>query len=116
MSILKDQEALMVAFGQDVSGGSINQAEMYRTLVAEEAEEFREASDLKESVKEAVDVIVVASRFLISVLGEQDARRAWNAVLESNLAKVTGGVTTREDGKVLQNAHQIRILSSEVLF
>ena len=119
--ILKDQEMLLVEFGQDVNGGAEEQASMYATLIAEEAGEFLETQAIgfdggpEQEIKEAVDVIVVAAGFLISKLGEQGARKAWNAVLESNLAKVAGGVTTREDGKVLQNSEYKKVAKAKML-
>ena len=101
MSIFKDQNDFMVAAGQE--GG---QVALYAALIAEESAEFAEAFIFGvdvETIKEAVDVIVVAAGFLVTALGEEGAQKAWNAVYESNLAKTLGKKDIRADGKLLQN-------------
>jgi len=121
MSIFHDQADLMAAFGQ-TKLKDLAQVAMYAGLVEEEYKEFYEAAtsfpaDIfgAEVVKEAIDVIVVASGFLVSVLGPDGALKAWNAVLESNAAKVVGGVEKRDDGKVLQNAKYKKIAKAKLM-
>ena len=113
MSIFKDQRDFMVAAKQTVYGNDTQQAELYTRLIEEEAGEFAEAcavdvffhDGLAETVKEAVDVIVVAAGYLISAIGPEKAQQAWNLVHEANLAKTGAGMEKREDGKVIQNPH-----------
>jgi len=118
MSIFHDQHDLMQAFGQ-TKLKDLAQVAMYAGLVEEETNEFYDAArgDIfgAEAVKEAIDVIVVASGFLCSVLGPDNAQKAWNAVLESNAAKVVGGVEKRDDGKVLQNAEYKKIAKAKLM-
>lgn len=78
---------------------------LYAALIHEEAMEFESAWDdepLINAVKEAVDVIYVAAGFVNAVLGDK-AIEAWGAVHASNMAKVSGNVEVREDGKILKN-------------
>lgn len=104
MSIFKDQADFMSLGKQQVTPGNFEQRQLYTRLIKEEAHEFLfESATLAEEVKEATDVIVVAAGFLISVLGPDGAQQAWNAVHESNLTKVTGGVEHRADGKILKS-------------
>ena len=113
MSIFKDQKDFMVAAKQTVYGNDTQQADLYARLIEEEAAEFAEASavdiffhdGLADTVKEAVDVIVVAAGFLISAIGPEKAQQAWNLVHEANLAKTGAGMEKRDDGKVIQNPH-----------
>lgn len=100
----------MKAGGQVVDGISIEQRDLYANLIEEEASEFMETQHpdyvnlyIADDIKEAVDVIVVAAGYLISSLGVEGAQKAWNLVHESNLAKVSGVVEKREDGKILKN-------------
>lgn len=110
MSIFLDQQDFMKAGGQVVEKLSIEQRDLYAKLIEEEASEFMETQDqgyagqfIADDIKEAVDVIVVAAGYLISSLGVEGAQKAWNLVHESNLAKVSGVVEKREDGKILKN-------------
>lgn len=113
MSIFKDQADFMAAAGQNVTGGAEDQAALYSVLIEEEFAEFLDtenprgkfASEYTEDVKEAVDVIVVATGYLISRLGADRAQAAWDLVHAANKAKVVGGVEKRADGKVMQNSH-----------
>ena len=118
MSIFHDQADLMSAFGQNTVM-DMAQAALYAGLVEEEANEFYDAArdDIfgAESIKEAIDVIVVSSGFLVSVLGADNAQRAWNSVLESNAAKVVGGVEKRGDGKVLQNTEYKKTAKAKLM-
>jgi hypothetical protein len=120
VSIFKDQEDFMVLGGQWVNApGADKQRELYMRLIEEEAAEFREAcvddSSAADIVKEAVDVIVVATGYLVTVLGAERAQEAWNLVYESNLAKVQGGVEKREDGKILKNDEYKKVARAKLM-
>ena len=107
MSIFKDQANFMTLANQDLDVGMSQQADLYATLVCEESREFLETQavdydgPITDMIKEALDVIVVATGFLNTVIGPEKAQAAWNLVHESNLAKLTGGVQKRDDGKVV---------------
>jgi len=111
MSIFKDQADFMTAGRQTTTAGNADQIILYAGLIEEESVEFFQADahldepDLAtpETVKEAVDVIVVAAGYLISALGVDGAQSAWNLVHESNLSKVSGVIEKRSDGKILKN-------------
>jgi len=107
MSIFKDQADFMALANQNLGVGYTGQADMYATLITEESLEFAETQyhtyvgHSTDPVKEALDVIVVAAGFLNTVLGPDNAQKAWNLVHESNLAKLKGNVEKRADGKVV---------------
>jgi len=108
--IIKDQADFMKLAGQKTHRFCQKQSDLYAKLIEEEAYEFIETQGLgydspyiADHIKEAVDMIVVATGFLISNLGVEGAQHAWNLVHESNLVKVQGKVEKREDGKVLKN-------------
>lgn len=111
MSIFEDQADFMSLGGQGIApkliSVSAEQLCLYANLIAEEAEEFAKEFESPTSptndIKEAVDVIVVAAGYLISRIGVVGAQKAWNAVLESNLAKTRGKLEMRADGKILKN-------------
>lgn len=108
MSIFKDQADFMLLAGQLTDGKTsrFKQAGLYVSLIEEETKEFDLATyqaSMVNEVKEAVDILVVTAGYLITVLGEVGAQKAWNAVHESNMAKVQGNVEKRDDGKVLKN-------------
>lgn len=131
MSIFKDQWDFMQLGGQtavlradmdiDLVDGAVKQLMLYSKLVAEEAEEFAEATleefegDIMADIKEAVDVIVVAAGYLVTRLGHDGAQKAWNLVHETNLAKVRGGAEKREDGKILQNKEYKEKLKAKLM-
>lgn len=105
--ILNDQKEFMLAAGQFVheQAGIANvQIDLYSALVDEEYEEIMEASDFNEFVKETCDLLVVTAGMLISMIGYEKAEKAWELVHASNMAKTTGTVEKREDGKVLKSA------------
>lgn len=123
MSIFKDQADFMTAGGQTVKGGNGSQIFLYANLIEEESVEFLQADTVVdephfatlETVKEAVDVIVVAAGYLISVLGVDGAQNAWNLVHESNLSKVSGNVEKRADGKILKNEEYKRLRKAKLM-
>ena len=108
--IFGDQSYFMHKGGQKTNTPDDAQAELYADLIQEETEEFLEAHyallelEPEASIKEAVDVIVVAAGYLISKLGASNAQEAWRLVHASNLRKLEGSVEKREDGKILKNA------------
>jgi len=105
--ILGDQRKFMLAAGQFVHEQATVanvQSDLYAKLVAEEFEELCEAPDQAEFVKEACDLLVVTAGMLISMLGYEKAEKAWELVNASNMAKTTGVIEKREDGKVLKSA------------
>jgi predicted HAD superfamily Cof-like phosphohydrolase len=98
------QTEFMAKAGQVVSGNNFSQAMLYSDLVVEEFNEFDDCKNHDfEAVKEACDVLVVASGYLVSLLGTDKAKRAYDLVHASNMAKLEGKIEKREDGKVLKN-------------
>lgn len=90
---------------------------LYAHLIHEEVVEFEDAFDnesLINQIKEACDVIYVAAGFVNAVLGDKSIE-AWNAVHESNMAKVTGNVEVREDGKILKNDEFKKIAKQKLM-
>jgi predicted HAD superfamily Cof-like phosphohydrolase len=101
MSIFEDQREFMSLGGQSTDILNPEQAALYLILVKEEINEFLQTDNIPDSIKEAVDILVVTAGYLIS-LGI-DAQKAWDLVHATNLAKVEGGVKKREDGKILKS-------------
>lgn len=105
--ILNDQKEFMLAAGQFVHEQcsiANDQSELYGSLCDEEYEELGDANSNGELVKEACDLLVVTAGLLISMLGYEKAEKAWELVHASNMAKTTGTIEKREDGKVLKSA------------
>jgi len=124
MSIFKDQADFMSAGNQTIIPGNAEQVTLYTKLIEEEATEFLLADTetvdepdfaTPETIKEAVDVIVVAAGYLISALGVVGAQTAWNLVHESNLSKVRGAVEKRADGKILKGFEYKQILKARLM-
>lgn len=101
MSIISDQRTFMKAGEQTVDKFDLEQAKLYTALIDEETKEFLQAETVAESIKEAVDIIVVTVGYLIS-LGI-NPQKAWDLVHATNMAKVERGVQKREDGKILKS-------------
>lgn len=107
MSIFNDQADFMAQANQNIHVGFTGQADLYATLTKEEFNEFWEAQSagydghVTDTIKEALDIIVVAAGYLVTVLGANGAQKAWDLVHETNLAKLRGNVEKREDGKVV---------------
>ena len=108
--IFGDQGDFMRKGEQKTDTPDNDQADLYADLIQEETDEFLEAhyalleEEPEASIKEAVDIIVVAVGYLISKLGVNNAQEAWRLVHASNLRKLEGSVEKREDGKILKNA------------
>lgn len=124
----QDQREFMLAVGQSIEGSNPEQYILYNNLVTEEATELfaaiREVQQAADELqrhetqipthtvddlirasahvaKEAIDVIVVLTGYLLSMGINPDL--AWQAVHESNLSKLdpeTGKPIYRKDGKV----------------
>lgn len=103
-TFVMDQAQFMIAAEQTVTSWNIDQAERYANHIKEEARELKEAFDEKDYVKAvdgAVDSIVVALGFLLS-LGVSPYR-AWDAVHAANMRKVDGScgdMVWRPDGQL----------------
>ena len=103
----RDQEQFMKAASQDVKAGFTNQADLYAALIKEEFMEFWETQEQgydgheTDAIKEAIDILVVTIGWLNTVLGPLKAGTAWQLVHETNIAKVTGNLMKRDDGKVI---------------
>lgn len=120
-SIFIDQARFMSMGGQEIDGTQdLKQVWMYAGLIDEESLEFNQAfwnnegPDI-ETIKEAVDVIVVAAGYLISTLGVKDAQKAWDAVYASNLSKVVNAVEKREDGKILKSYEYKKVAKKKLM-
>lgn len=107
MSIFKDQADFMALANQNINAGFTGQADLYATLIKEEFNEFWETQQVgyyghpTDAIKEAFDILVVAAGYLVTVLGPEKAQTVWNLGHETNLAKLTGAIEKREDGKVV---------------
>jgi predicted HAD superfamily Cof-like phosphohydrolase len=102
--IFELQSDFMSKAGQEINKLSIAQVWLYADLINEESNEFDECKLPEvEAVKEACDILVVASGYLISLLGKEKAQKAYELVHASNMEKLVGKVERREDGKILKN-------------
>jgi hypothetical protein len=111
VGILLDQANFMADGGQTTDLYNPRQTDLYSVLIAEESREFLETQQFgyapqskADDIKEAVDIIVVASGYLISRLGMSGACKAWELVHANNVAKLAGKIEKREDGKILKGA------------
>ena len=117
MSIFKDQFNFMITAGQVVL---YKIKPLYEKLVHEEYKEWDELTvfDDKvstEDVKETVDLIVVATGYLISLLGSAEkAQKAWDLVHATNMAKAEAG-QKRDDGKVIQHDEYKKVLKAKLM-
>ena len=105
--ILNDQRDFMIAANQFVHEQCNTknvQSDLYGNLVCEEFNELEGANSTDEFIKELCDLLVVSSGLLISMIGYEKAEKAWALVHASNMAKTTGTIEKREDGKVLKSA------------
>jgi predicted HAD superfamily Cof-like phosphohydrolase len=112
-NIFKDQLNFIEKSGQ--SGKDLKY--LYAKLINEESMEFETAfnnESLENQVKEAADIIYVAAGFINAVLGD-NAIDAWDAVHESNMAKVSGNIAVREDGKILKNDEFKKIAKEKLM-
>lgn len=84
----------------------IENASLYRNLMAEEFNEFITALNKKDEVEQldaCMDLIWVTLGYCI--MKGYDVNGAWNEVLRTNIEKIdpkTGKVTRRADGKILK--------------
>lgn len=107
MNIFIDQANFMSQANQNIGAGFTGQADLYATLTKEEFKEFWDAQSagyaghVTDPIKEALDIIVVAAGYLVTVLGVEKSQKAWDLVHATNLAKLKGNVEKREDGKVV---------------
>lgn len=103
-NIFDMQSEFMEKAGQNVKCELISQSNLYADLVIEEFNEFYDIKNHdKEAIKECCDILVVASGYLISLLGKEKAKKAYELVHESNMAKLNGKIEKRDDGKVLKS-------------
>jgi len=85
---------------------SIENYDMYLSLIEEEYEELQEAvkaNDTVEQLDALIDILVVTMGAIRA--GGFDGEGAWKEVMDTNFAKIdpeTGKVRKREDGKVLK--------------
>jgi predicted HAD superfamily Cof-like phosphohydrolase len=106
MNPFRDQEKFMRACDQSVGKFNELQFALYTNLIAEEHQEFLEAtlSDNRvEQLDALIDILVVTIGAIHSA--GWDAEGAWKEVMSTNFAKIdkdTGKVRKREDGKVLK--------------
>jgi predicted HAD superfamily Cof-like phosphohydrolase len=106
MNPFRDQEKFMTACDQSVGKFDELQFALYTNLIAEEHQEFLEATlaeDRVEQLDALIDILVVTIGAIHSM--GADAEGAWKEVMMTNFAKIdkdTGKVRKREDGKVLK--------------
>ena len=94
-----------------------DQARLYIKLINEEVQELMEAiaeSAPKEDViKELMDCIVVLAGLANSLTSRP--KKAWDLVHESNVAKVSGKVEKRADGKILKSDEYKKTLKAKLM-
>jgi predicted HAD superfamily Cof-like phosphohydrolase len=103
-NIFDMQSEFMGKAGQCIDASNKKQIKLYQQLIFEESDEFYNAQDKDEQIKECCDLLVVASGFLITLLGAEKSKKAYELVHESNMAKLNGKIEKRDDGKVLKSA------------
>lgn len=82
---------------------NVNNAFLYRKLIAEEIDEFYESNYPVDELDACMDIIWVILGYCY--MRGWNVEGAWNEVARSNLSKIdptTGKVNKREDGKVLK--------------
>lgn len=92
-SQIADQAEFMALGLQRISGPNLAQAQRYMEHIAEELDEIDAAITQDDAVKLVdglFDLAVVTLGALISLLGEEHAEQAWDAVSGANLRKVDG--------------------------
>jgi hypothetical protein len=131
-NIFHDQQSFMSSAGQQVKQYNEDQVCLYAKLIKEESSEFIEESwetnigqdrssdwDIdvinEHTVKEACDVIVVATGYLISALGAEGAQKAWDLVHANNVKKTLGNMQKRADGKLLKGDTDKAAMKAELL-
>ena len=104
--VFRDVQVFMNAAGQTTTQDNPAQAELYKSLIQEEVEEFWDAeiaSDEVEEIDACFDMIWVIVGYMLSKGYNVDA--IWDEGALSNLKKIdkeTGKVLKREDGKVMK--------------
>ncbi len=114
MSIFEDQKKFMLAGDQTVDELNLKQMDLYESLIHEEKSEFIfasakfycESTKLQaETIKEAIDILVVVSGWLLS--NGIDAQKAWDIVHENNMAKVKDKIVKDGKGKIQKSPESI---------
>lgn len=99
---LKNPMQMMKEF-KERTGQPMNPA-MYITLIQEEYEEFLEANNDEDALKELSDLVYVAFAFAYNM--GWDLTEALQRVHENNMGRILqpdGTIKRREDGKILKN-------------
>jgi predicted HAD superfamily Cof-like phosphohydrolase len=98
-----DQARFMQASDQTVGVENHAQYGLYLNLIEEEVQELRDSRTREGDLDALIDILVVTIGAIHSI--GVDATGAWQAVIDSNMAKVdpvTGKIRKRKDGKVLK--------------
>lgn len=104
-SIFQQQADFMEACGQTTKSHNGDQIMLYRDLISEEFNEFKESITEEERADAIIDMIVVIVGYGLSRGWPMD--KLWDEVHRTNMAKIdplTGKVRRREDGKILKPA------------
>jgi predicted HAD superfamily Cof-like phosphohydrolase len=108
--VFTDVSVFLAAVGQEVPSAPQQtvsaQAELYKTLIKEEVEEFWEAEAASDDV-EQIDACFDMMWVIIGYMKSRgwDCENIWDEGAKSNLSKIdptTGLVRRREDGKILK--------------
>jgi predicted HAD superfamily Cof-like phosphohydrolase len=108
--VFTDVSVFLAAVGQEVPSAPqqtvSTQAELYKTLIKEEVEEFWEAEAASDDV-EQIDACFDMMWVIIGYMKSRgwDCENIWDEGAKSNLSKIdptTGLVRRREDGKILK--------------
>ena len=98
--VIKPVKKLMDAAGQAYPSAAT--AELYRRLIAEEAQEFIDAESEVEALDACLDMFWVIAGFMVA--NGWLIHSAWDEVVRSNLSKIPadGVMLKHEDGKFLK--------------
>jgi predicted HAD superfamily Cof-like phosphohydrolase len=104
-TVFHEQAFFMRACQQETTRDTPKQAAMYKNLIEEEMQEFRDAlaaGDDAETFDAILDILVVCIGYGLS--RGWPMVDGWQEVMQSNLAKIdaSGFVKRRDDGKILK--------------
>lgn len=108
--VFTDVAVFLKAVGQEIPNvpqqNVSAQAQLYKTLIEEEVEEFWEASKASDDVEE-IDACFDMMWVIVGYMKSRgwDCENIWDEGAKSNLSKIdplTGTVKRRDDGKILK--------------
>ena len=101
--VFRDQAEFMANAGMPREACSRFLADFWKRLIDEEHAELGAAlavGSTEEILREAIDVVYVVAGLLNSL--NLDGTQAWRRIHEANMAKVSGTIRRRSDGKIMK--------------